>query len=540
MDDVTNRYLSCRAVPVSSGLVLVGESIHGEEEMLIRDRRRSVCLVAVAILLIFPGCNEDETTCPPCGSGEIFGEITTAGEPVDAHLTAINRTDSGSPRILFDADTDSAGQYSFQLPAGRYTIQTSIRQGTSGNLWNGTLSRDQADTFNVVEGMTSRRVDLHLSTLQVEIQTPPSWDGRAISLEAVPAPGEGVNVYGYGVVADGQLIVPLLSVPHGTYRLRLGFIASTHKFWLPHTYQPDEADLVEVGVNELKTYQASIPSPAILTGAVDGSWIELQTGRPSLVLYTSDSIHVAAWGTDDQGTFTVEVYQEMRARLLIAIEGVLRWHGGDGFEEASELDLRLGQETGVEILESGIAGFLGADGQGVELYDEAGRRLGKSNLVGDDGLFRLPNLTPDRYYLRIDRGDHWIPHWFDGADEVESATPILIEEEGTVVWIEPVNLIEGGRISGQILDPNGEPILAGWVLVTGADPPQQDQHRHQVASEEGRYEIRHVEDGRFKVGAWTGTQNHTWYPGVADWDSAEVITIEGHEHLSGIDIQLRE
>jgi len=69
----------------------------------------------------------------------------------------------------------------------------------------------------------------------------------------------------------------------------------------------------------------------------------------------------------------------------------------------------------------------------------------EGNPVRDGGIstwsaepVALPNLGPGTYYLKIaplSTRETWLPFWYDGQLTRDTATPIVISEEGEVVEI---------------------------------------------------------------------------------------------------------
>jgi hypothetical protein len=423
------------------------------------------------------------------------------------------------------------------LPEGHYILNVQQRSLPSGYLWNGTLSADHGDTFAITAGMEPLEIELQLAALHLALETPPEWgDGELLQAYIHPVDGQGLRTFANIDSEAGTMQVEIEPVPAGVYRVSL-VRAGDERIWLPPTYEMDEADQVEVEAGEVKNYESTIPSPARLTGTMTGSWRELGTDRPLVKIFDQDSTRIHGTYVDGGGEFSVELYRDMRVRLTTQIDEIERWYGGSDFSGATEFNLELGRETHVDILESGIGGYLYGSGHGVDLYDQDGQLLGHSRIHPNERLFRFANLGPGTYYLRIQEGERWVAHWYDGADSIEAAAPVEIAEEGEIVWVRPTNLVEGGSISGQLLDPDGEPVRSALMELTRADYQPRVLRTQHVASEDGHYEQRYLENGEYKLSALTEAWGQVWYPGVADWDSAGVITIEDHSHLMGIDIQ---
>lgn len=498
----------------------------------------------VALLLLLPGCSEDETTCPSSPVGIVFGEMTAAGEPIEAMVSArgVPSADEIYSGFQSRVQTDSLGRYQIELPSGRFILNVSVQQAGSGYLHDGRLSETDADTVTVVEGQEPIRMDLELGSLTVRIEAPPELEGEEIALEVDKPDGRwGVRPQ-VGEVSDGAVEVHFPAVNEGTYYLRATMLRSGDAFWLPPTYRQTEAVEITVTRGEPVTYETTIPTPAKLTGTIRGSWMELDADQPRLRMFNSDSKQIGSWRASDDGEFEMRVYETIRARLQSSIEGTVAWYGGVDYESATELDLTLGEESRIEIVESGLVltvAQAGEDDYRADLYDESGQRIGATSFGSGSMRGRFCNLQPALYYLYFHRSALWIDQWFDGTGSFETATPIEIAEAGQIVWRD-VDLVDGGSISGRLFGPDGQPLLSAYIRVSKFEEEYGPIRGFQVTDEEGMYRVDRLGDGDYRLWVQTNALGATWYPGVADPDSAEVITIEDHADLTGIDVRFPE
>jgi hypothetical protein len=272
---------------------------------------------------------------------------------------------------------------------------------------------------------------------------------------------------------------------------------------------------------------------------------------------------VADVRTDGQGKFTFTLLHEFVVRIQVSIAGYDRWIGGDSFEEAQEFDLRLGEEiTDVRYVESGLllerpAETLGVhDDLIVEVYDADTQRSiwpGGSSMGGSSHLHAIANLSPGNYWLHITPAGslrcRWLAQWYDRADDSAGATVIRIQDEGETVPI-GLNLIQGGSINGTVSWTWSEETAYTRVCLTTASSAEHLGRLTlgsfwQEMSEE-RYEMLGLPDGGYKIGAWICSDypyncepiNVSWYPGTADWESAEVVEIRDLGDIEGIDLEL--
>ena len=509
--------------------------------MIPLQRLRTACLVFPLLLLFTGGCGEDCPTDPASLTGQIFGSVTGGGKPLHARVTA-RSTSFSSDR--FATTTDSSGAYALNVLPGRYTISVLVEDiwcCAFGKVFAGSLSHTDADTFRVDEGNLRVQVDAALGSVVLNLETPGELEDREI--QGFLRPEVSYNyVYSFADAVGGRVNLVFPAVLPGRFQMR--FNAAGTGIWLPGSQDREGGEWITVEAGGVSVYEGSVPSPGKIRGSITGSWQVLNMARPHLMLYDADSTQVSMIGATWDGDFQLWAFAPTQARLAIWAGASWMWYGGDSFEDAPEFALEPGKIIDLDIVESGIAGVLGGGGSAfteihAHLHGEGGNHIAAARAVGEEGLFRFAGLLPGTYYLRFDRGPTWIAHWFNRADSFAEATPIVIRSHGEVVWLDP-DLMEGAQVSGHVLDPLGMPILGAKVGVSSSVVLEIWPDRETRTRTEGTFALRALPDGSFTILAEVEGRGRIWYPGVADWDSAAVVTIENHEDVTGIVLQFTE
>jgi hypothetical protein len=503
--------------------------------------------LAAGLVLTLAGCEDDCTTEPIPATEQIQGRITALGIPVDARVIAYPVEDSSGqdcsgPRVM--AETDSSGAYQISVTPGRYVIWVTVRTSlccVSGRLAHGTLVRSNADTLTIVSGGAAVRADLNLGVARIELDVPSALEGGIVNAVLVAQDADAdLRIGALAQPADGFAAFYFPAVPSGTYRMQLN--NNFMSFWLPGSYAENEGDLLGVGVEAETIYQGAVSGIATLSGTVTGSWQGLNLPRPMLTLFGPDSTVIGRALATNDGAFELLALAPIRARLRIEVDAIYRWEGGNSYAAATEFVLEPERETVVGIVESGIAGELGQGARvyldtPITLYDGSGNVIGRTGVHGSQNIFFLPNLVPGTYYVSIPRGPTWIEHWYNHADAMDSATPIVVAGEGQVVWIYP-ELIAGAKISGIILDEGGSPVVGAGISLTTSNEIAWLHDRQTLTRAGGAFDLLAIPDGDYKLGAAvSGGAGTVWYPGTASWDSAGVVTIQAHEDVTGIVIR---
>lgn len=500
--------------------------------------------IALAVSILIPlGCGDDCPVCSDGGSKEIHGTITAGANPLRAgiELRSISTDETVEPAV-YRTESDSTGHYSIDVPPGSYTLEAWIQDPlccVDGYAHDGTLSDTEADTILTDTEEASIVVDISLGSIRIGLTTPPRMNGREFQSYIQPYQGMTDYVYTTATAQDGHvdLIFPA-AIPR-RYRVRCE-VGGTG-VWMPGTLSEDEADGITVEAGKETVYQAQISDRAMLSGFVTGSWQRMSAGCPTLRLVDSDSTVISRNTVTENGEYQLWVLATVQARLAITTGYTWRWYGGSTFEEATVFDLHPGETIPLDMVLSGIAGNLGRPnswGDGTAgLYDPERRLLDTSYLVGEASGFQFANLSAGRYYLRFSSGPSWIEHWYDHAESFETATPIVIQEDGEIVWVSATPL-DGGSISGRVVDSQGRPRIGAALSVTTSESPGSWNHREIRTGENGTFTAPALVNGSYKLAVHLSWRETIWYPGVADWDSAGVITVEGYGAVTGIEIRL--
>jgi hypothetical protein len=343
-----------------------------------------------------------------------------------------------------------------------------------------------------------------------------------------------------GTVTGGRAEMVARGLSADRYRISVRLGGSS--VWLSWTYKRDEAEWFPVVLNQETVVERTVPARGMLRGTIRGSWQELDLSPPWLTLFDEDSTDVSFNIADAEGNFALWIFAPVRGKASIHVGGVQRWHGGDNFGDATEFSLEPGRTTEIEIVESGIAGYMNRaigphDRPRVWIGDAAGATIGLAVAEEGRGFFRFANLVPGSYTLYFEGGPAWITQWYGGSEDVEGALPVEISEVGEVVRVD-AELDDGGSLTGQVLDPAGDPLLGVRAYVVRADADPQDRYRQDTsAGAEGSFHMAVLPDGDYKLGARSFRYGEIWYPGVAAWDSAGVITLDGHPDLTGFTIR---
>ncbi len=499
--------------------------------------RREIRWSGTAALLclfffLFSSCEEHSPCAYPVYEvGAVEGYVLAGGE--GASITVGARAHEGDRRgqVIVSTLSDSTGWFRLELPTGLYRLETDPENAI-------VHSSDARDTITITPHV--HRHDLMRGRAQVRIRVPGELNGEFFTL-AIPSSYFLDRDSQTAQVQDGVLDFDFPVLQPQSYTMELEPTGSAARLYLPGTYDPDEAETVEIGVEEPVIIETSFEeSYGSISGSIVGSWQEASVGRPYVDAFSADSVQIVQVWCKEDGTFRVPLLIAEPVRLLAECQGLGQWVGGATYEEAQTFSLEPGDRlTGVSIVECGLLVWL--EGPGVLSYHRASTRL--VDVAGHtfepinyaDNPIAICNLAPGEYRLLVHGycdGEPWASQWYDGAESVSAATPIALEpgELRTVT----IHLVEGGGIQGRVLVPDGEPLHCYYFRICDAGGEPLCGQWQWICDEAFSYSG--LANGVYYLAArTTGSVEAWWYPGTTEFDSAVPIEIRDHSIVTGIE-----
>ena len=440
--------------------------------------------------------------------------------------------------IYVQTMSDSTGTFSIEVPVGSYILRMDASSCYSFYANGMLVAGSDAETLVVGRG-ESVSADLSLGAARIEVTLPAELEGHSLAgrLEPLDSPS-CTNSSKPVPVVGGHASLTFTMVRPGAYRVILD-LSDLGSILLPGTTVTADADTIVVRAGAERFFTATLPEPATFRGTVTGSWQELGQSPPQLSLVDLDGQRSCAGGkvNPSDGSFSFPLYGRARFHLQIVIGSTVRWQGGDGPETATVFDIAPGETVTLNLRDFGVAGWLNRESTGLRttlmLYDRDHVWHGTCEAEGPQGFFRLSNLVPGSYYLHIAAGPTWIEQWHERADSLADATPILVTEDRTIVWVNP-DLEDGGRIEGYLRRGDGTP--AYGVRISLYTAASDYAIRSSVSTGDGgAFAFTALPDGEYRLTAIPHeSQAPFWYPGVIDPAQAESIVIRGHAQITGL------
>lgn len=160
--------------------------------------------------------------------------------------------------------------------------------------------------------------------------------------------------------------------------------------------------------------------------------------------------------------------------------------------------------------------------------------------TGDDGRFSLTGLSPGKFKVTLLLPDELFTY------KAEQELTVADRGCATVNY----HVVDNGRLSGRVLDPEGQPAAKVALQLMEADhtDPSKDQAKYAQTDAEGRYNFDSLPPGRYVLGANlkrlpgpsdpTNIYPRTFYPGVLDMSKTEFIDIGTGQAVRDRDWQL--
>lgn len=514
--------------------------------------------------LVVCGCTSDEPSTPPCGSGLtswVSGRVVDAQGGVPARIVAEPSGDLPAPP---PTQTDESGAFILVLRPGRYSI--AVYPTGSGRFYCG----PSADPFfpgvlDLSAPGTNKYLDLVCGTWKIETISDGLYTDTGVRFEVVSRDHHYRFRSGL-ITQSGTHELLLRGMPPRQYGLSLIVgDGSARRYVQPETLET----ALNVLPGRLSETRRVLAPPGRLAGSVRGSWQSLPypdplPADPSVEVWDVDSVRIAETPCTSDGDFLLGVFRPATVKLRVNLRGISRWIGGTAWRDATEFTIRSGDHVIVpDVLESGILCRLHADGLGpaytasVKVVDRDGEPVVEPlSYPGYSGnLIGISNLIPGQYYVHVrpvaslpSYGHvEWEPQWYDGADSLSRATPIVITRGGEIQVVD-IALTGLGSIRGTLTRVDGSAAggysVSAIRLETGSDSTGTGFSSEQTTHHgDGSFHIPGLVDGDYAIvvtrwlpGSHLGVR--WWYPGVSSFLQAEMVRVRSHQPVDLINWSL--
>jgi protocatechuate 3,4-dioxygenase beta subunit len=153
-----------------------------------------------------------------------------------------------------------------------------------------------------------------------------------------------------------------------------------------------------------------------------------------------------------------------------------------------------------------------------------------------DGMYRVTGLHTGDYQVSVKLLGAYVPSVQSG----QQSKQIHLDDDEDRANLD-FSLVRGGVITGRVIDPDGKPIIAGFVSVNHDEG--QNQAGRCETDDRGVYRIYGLPAGRYRVSAKALGKSEqkyatTYHPDVTDEKQSTVIEVKEGSEVEAIDIRL--
>jgi len=485
--------------------------------------------------------------------GKITGVVTRDSDVQPTADLWVSASDN-STGAYSSAQTGPDGIYTITgLPTGTYIIST----GGSGYIreyYNNTYYYSAATPVSVTSLQTTSDINFSLAL-----------GGKITGV--VTRDSDGKPIEGYLVYANHNLPGPegyhsartesdgtyaLTGLPTGTYIISTGG-SETDYVWEYYNNTYNYSDAAPVSVTVPQTI-SNINFSLAPGGTITGTVTQESDGQPivGLSVWAYNSTGGYGWAdTASDGTYAItglpagaytvragsyppgfareyfdNVYDSQSATLVsVTPEQVTR-----------DIDFNLGK--GSEIR----GRVTDSSGQPLENISVSTQNPDYSQYYFSqtqaDGSFLLAGLLPGTYRVQAGSNSDYIAEYYDDVTDSQSATEITVQIPEVISDIDFV-LELGGKISGLITDPSGDPV---WGEVITATHDTNGLSSVALSGTDGTFLIRGLADGNYyvKVSRYNGSYVDEYYENAYDRADATLVSVTFPQTTPNIDFQLDE
>ncbi len=472
--------------------------------------------------------------------GSVEGVVLNAitGEPIKKANLVLTRADVRSASQPYGAVSDAAGHFSIpNLAPGNYRLEAT----RTGFMREAVRARSGAAPRLIeVRGGSTENMVVRL-TPQAVIA------GRIVDEDGDPVMGASVQAQSYQYI-DGRrrlaIIGSATTSDTGEYRLHS---LPPRKYFLSVSYHPPSewAQRAESNTPEERyatTFYpgaieaaAAVPIEAspgstlrgidialmkVRTVRVRGRVVNATTGTMVSLYNTEQQSYVASAPVGRDGTFEVRGVQA-GSYLLTA----------QSFQKGTVMFGRQMIQvagTNVDGVTLGIAPNLEVPGRirvegssSVRLTDlrlsttsEIPGALGEEQATpAEDGAFTLKKLVPWNWEIHVSGplGDAYVKSARMGQQDV--LVNGLDLTAGVAGPLEVVLGANGAQVQGSVADSDGKPLVGATVVLAPAvrRDRQTDLYRTVQTSQDGRFQLRGIAPGDYRLYAWAQVENGAWF-----------------------------
>jgi len=492
--------------------------------------RSRIGLFLLISLIALASCTEETTTiCPSFDVGAVEGFVTSNGEGIVVTVGAQPQEGPQRGNIITTVESDESGWYRLELPNNLYRIRANPY---SYSYW---FNPSAEDTVRVDSRII--RWDLHHGRVELQIAMPIELNGESYR---VTFESNSHTAYAEDyLVEDGMISIVLPSFEPGPYTMSLRGPGLRRHYFLPGTFDEDEADTLTVTPDSVAHYAVDLSQRfAFISGQVTGSWQEVTTSSPSILSFPTENLFLDYVSCAADGTFDLTILAPASIRLKIRHNDIGRWYGGYSFDEAESFDLEPGDHiTGIDVVESGFELLLSGPGSFINHNADVFIRHEDGHIFKVNGSWRskiwVHNLEAGRYTIGVCGhclDQVWQERWFDGSGS---------EAEADIIELAPgefrqlsMELEMGGRIAGNLLEASGTPPSTVYCRLHDTDGEPLCDQPSRVYN--GEFSFPGLSDGSYLLSVRILGDEEWWYPGTLDQEQATMIEIADQAEITDL------
>jgi carboxypeptidase family protein/List-Bact-rpt repeat protein len=482
-------------------------------------------------------------------AGSISGTVTEADSGLPMDEVTVCADAIGLPGLC--VGVPESGEYTLEgLETGEYRVsfQPNFESNYVRQYYPGTLYYEGATLVSVdsSEAVTGIDAAIEEGAILSGTVVGEGVDGPLEEIEACAREigGAGYEFCGWTDSA-GAYRVP--GVPPGHYDIVFENEASGVEYATRYYDEKSfvaEADQVELESGQEFTADATMSR----AGAIEG--IATEDGHPLefdfVCAYTPAEVEVNCTVTEEDGSYRLEGLPVGSYILELEDFGVpLQFSGGaETFEEATPVTVEA-EETTIENFEiagpPGISGTVldAATGEPPEgpvsacASSEAGTTCFQ---IESDGTYELIGLEPGEYLIYFESGiGGYIRQYYDGVSDEADATLVTIGE--TMITGIDAELQQAGMITGHIT-LSGAGTNLGTVNACAFNSSGVLVECNSSSSSTGKYTIRELPPGEYKVRFTKSGYGTQYYNGKATLAEAEPLTVTAGGTNTGVDVAM--
>ncbi len=510
-------------------------------------------ILLIPLMVLLASC--DDTSAPDdVYAGRIRGFVVTPEGPASGYEVLASRSNVDDPNRWARTRTRKDGYFEIPLVAGKYILIVRGEDRDDTYYTSGVLRpvRGQAEIIEVTFTDEVPLIEAAFGTLQLELRAP-TLEGQEVRVDLQSPIFRDFIKESSTIIENGTGQLTFRDLPAGNVRVIVNTDDGSRVEAIP-LIQDNPVDALTIQAGSVSSYAATMPPPSHFALDINTYLLEGQDEARVLLLLerADDGFRFGTLEATQNGRFEFETLGQAPFRILAL------HRSDDRFSVPRYLTSYFANREPAITFEPGSTTELPAlESCSLELQFDTGRREGlevaavyfwnetgteaflASRVSSGEQVFSASysGFLPEKIRIQLQTFENrelfHLDQWYSTDGKMGEPAVVDLGPAGTQTVLK-WNPIQGARMKGIVVNADGIPQSDVVLSLTTAESDNFEGNLGRV-DQFGQFDAGAFRDGSYKLGAVRHPAITRWYPGVEDWEDAEVLTISDLKDIEGLE-----